>query len=306
MSDLISVIVIDEKDSMFRERCLNAIKRQTYTETETIVITEETCKAVMEACCKAGGEYLFFCSVTSVIQDNTLEELHAMTQKSDGDVLACADIYTKDSGTDYQRYAGDISLYGKLFRKDRLTELRLMTEETDLLWRYEMLLKYMAGDLELVCAPQAIVYETSPQGLEVEEACRDNILERLYEKLAAIAPETEEVGPAAEKRLDIQKKAGLEREEPVTEDRRIKYSYGFYEDQKGRTACLLVKKEYPIEHEVQQEVVCVPVPLEELNGAVLSEYMIQRFAQGSLGLKTIVKAMAAWLKYKLGAGGTHE
>lgn len=302
MSDLISVIVIDEKDSMFRERCLNAIKRQTYTETETIIITEETCKALMEACCKAGGEYLFFCSVTSVIQDNTLEELHAMTQESDGGVLACADIYTKDSGTDYQRYAGDVSLYGKLFRKDRLAELRLLTEETDLLWRYEMLLKYMAGDMEMVYAPQAIVYETLPQGLEMEEACQENILWRLYEKLEAIDPEAEEGSPVSGESPNIQKKAGLEREAPVTDGGCIKYSYGFYEDQKGRTACLLVKKEYLL----QQEAVHVPVPLEEVNGAVLSEYMIQRVAQGSLGLKTIVKAMAAWLKYKLRAGGAHE
>lgn len=297
MRELISVIVIDEEDSKFRERCLNSIKRQTYAETETIVVTEENCRAVMEACRKSRGEYLFFCSVTSIIQDNTLEELYGETHKSSGSVLACAHIYTKDSGMDYQRCAGDISLYGKLFHKSRLLDVQLLTDESDLFWRYEMLLKYMAGTMEMISIPQAIVYETAPQGLEVEEACRENILERFYENLA--------------KESDIQKVAGLEREEPDTEqsDRYIKYSYGFYEDQAGHTAYLLVKKEYPIPtevHEVQQNVVYVPTEPESMNGAVLSEYVIQKFAQGNLGLKTIVKAMAAWLKYKLRAGGAHE
>lgn len=298
MSDLISVIVIDENDSVFRERCLNSIKRQTYTMTETIVISEDNYKSVMEACHEARGEYVFFCSVSSIIQANTLEELYRATLETDGSLLVCADLYTRNSGVDYQHYSGDVALYGKLFRRNELSEIHLTTDESDLLWRYELLLKYMAGTKEMVCARQAIVYETSSQSLEVEEACRENILVRFYENLVMKNP-------------DIQKVAQLEIEEPETEqkDKCIKYSYGFYEDQAGRGGYLLVKKEYPVPpvvYEVQQEVVYVPAEMREWNGAELSEYMIKKFEQGGLGLKTIVKAMAAWLKYKLRAGGQHE
>lgn len=303
MRDLISVIVMDENDSAFRERCLNSVKRQSYTETEAIVVTEEGCLAVMEACHKARGEYLFFCSVTSIIQENTLDELYRETYKAEGNVLACADIYTKDDGVDYQRYAGDISLYGKLFSKSRLSEIQLLTGELGLFWRYELLLKYMEGSIKMVCIPQAAVYETSLQSLEVESVCRENILERFYEKL-----ETE--GLTA-KNSDIRKVAQFEREESETEqkDNCIRYSCSFYENQAGHNAYLLVKKEYPAPQvvcKVQQDAVYMPKETEEMNGAVLSEYVIRKFSQGNLGLKTIIKALTAWLRYKLRAGGAHE
>lgn len=298
MGDLISVVVIDESGSKFRERCLNSVKRQTHTATETIVVSSAGCRPVMEACRTARGEYLFFCSVTSIIQDNTLEELYRAASESDGSLLVCADLYTRDGGEDYRRYDGDTALYGKLFRRDRLAEISLMAEESDLLWRYELLSRYLAGAVRMVCAAQAIVYETSPQGLEVEELCRNHILQRFYDNLTAENP-------------DIRKIARYDLKEPETEqqDKCIRYSCGFYEDREGRNGYLLVRKEYPVPpviHEVQQEVVYVPADPEGWNGALLSEYMIRKFGQGSMGLRTIVKSMAAWLKYKLRAGVHHE
>lgn len=154
----------------------------------------------------------------------------------------------------------------------------------------------------MVYIPQTVIYETSLQSLEAEEVCRENILHRFYERLEAVDSST---------KTNMQKIVQLEREEPDTEEkgRYIKYSYGYYEDRAEHTACLLVKKEYPVlqkVYEVQREAACVPAAAKELNGVELSEYVIQKFLQGNLGLKTIVKAMAAWLKYKLGAGGTHE
>lgn len=298
MGDLISVIVIDEKNSPFRERCLNSLKRQTYEEIETAVITDADSRFVMEACQEAQGEYLFFCSVTSILQENTIEELYKETLQADGNVLMCADIYTRGSGVDYHRYSGDVTLYGKLFRRSILSGIQLAAGERNMLWRWELLVKYMAGAVKMVRVVQAIVYETSLQDLEDEEDCREDILEKFYEILVMGKP-------------DVQESAHLEVEEPETEqkDKCIKYTYGFYEDQEGRSQYLVIRKEYPVPeviHDIQKEVVYVPAESKELTGVELSEYIVRKFGQGNLGLMTIIRAMAAWLRYKLKVGGQHE
>lgn len=42
----------------------------------------------------------------------------------------------------------------------------------------------------------------------------------------------------------------------------------------------------------------VKASVEDINGPVLAEFVVQKYAQGNLGLRTILKSMIAWFKYK--------
>lgn len=140
MEPVVSIIIPEYPDHTYLIRCINSINRQTYRNTEIILVgtylaeelpgaDEYTILAdygtdkgegIRQAISAAAGEYIYFCSMTSVITANTLEEL--MLAEKNENVWTMGNCCIPD-GKNFKRCRNmEISLYGRLYKKQKLME----------------------------------------------------------------------------------------------------------------------------------------------------------------------------------------
>lgn len=149
MDKLISIIIPKQQEQTYLIRCLNAIKRQTYQNYEIILVTEQSEENLQEqynlkiveaegtdkwigmqqAIESACGEYLYFCSMTSVLAPNTLEELINDTMDANkhsmGQVIILEGKNVKHTDTSVV----ELGIYGKLFSKSRIQNEEIKFQE---------------------------------------------------------------------------------------------------------------------------------------------------------------------------------
>lgn len=177
---MVSVIVDACNSHKYLIRNLNSIRRQTYKNTEIIVVAkdnidkplhndvklimaEDFCKGLSKAVEGALGERIYFCTGTCVLTDNVIEEL--LEVSSDSKLCVYTKIYIK-SNTDYELYRGlNASLFGKLVNKDMM--VKVLTDKYDN--QLSLAIAYMRQCDGLISSDSALLYE-SCKDLEVCEA----------------------------------------------------------------------------------------------------------------------------------------
>lgn len=146
---LISIIIPKQQEQTYLIRCLNAIKRQTYQNYEIILITEQCEEKLQEqynlkivetegtdkwigmqqAIESACGEYIYFCSMSSVLAPNTLEEL--LNDTLDADEHSMGQVMILDGKNVKRTDASvvELGIYGKFFLKSRIQEEKIEFQE---------------------------------------------------------------------------------------------------------------------------------------------------------------------------------
>lgn len=136
---MISVIIPKYDDSANIRSCLNSIKRQTFGDIEILVVNDNCdeelinefnliqvskesaeCCGLNEAMAQAKGEYIYFCSASSVLSPNTLSELMNVSS----DCMAYADVYVTHKGN-FVKQEQILSCYGKIFNKSIIDNIGL-------------------------------------------------------------------------------------------------------------------------------------------------------------------------------------
>lgn len=188
MQKKISVIITEHKEHAYLIRCLNSIRRQTYQNIEIILtgtgypkdITQEYPAVVMAENArskeggwknifeKAGGDYIYFCSETSVLAPNVLEDLF---QHIGGNAVCMAARCMVPNGNDFKDCANaEATAYGKILKKELFWE-KLKTSVADGTCRLHELeaavLEYVNLFSGLEYAESAFVYETDESALEL-------------------------------------------------------------------------------------------------------------------------------------------
>lgn len=180
---MVSVVVNVYDSQKYLIRCLNSIMRQTYKDTEIIVVANEElerlpkdaeikvinergsdkCGTFKKAVDMAHGEYIYFCSSDSMMTDNTLDEL----VKISNDSSACP--YTRaytPNGSDYtldrKIYA---SICGKLFCKEKLQRVITENIQKKLHSELEVVIEYLQQCERVVLAEEAMIYESKEKNL---------------------------------------------------------------------------------------------------------------------------------------------
>ncbi len=136
---MISVIIPKYDDSTNIKSCLNSIKRQTFDKIEILVINDncdeelikeynliqvkndsEECCGLNKAIAQAKGNYIYFCSASSVMSPNTLSELMSVSS----DCLAYVDVSIHNKGV-FNTQEQLMSCYGKVFDKKIIDKIGL-------------------------------------------------------------------------------------------------------------------------------------------------------------------------------------
>lgn len=198
---MISVIIPNCVDKTYLVRCLNSIKRQSYKGIEILLITneeideieaaygvkavkvesEEKYAGISEAVKTAAGEYIYFCTTTSVLAPNVLETLVSVEENEFPSATYCLETASK---TFIVCPKPMNTIFGKLFEKELLEKNNVQLDENVVLAEYFFNMDYCKGDKELIFEEDAYVYETDRSVLnqdyeEVEEAEIKKLLENL-------------------------------------------------------------------------------------------------------------------------------
>ena len=149
MDKLISIIIPKQQEQIYLIRCLNAIKRQTYQNYEIILVAEQWeenlserynlqivkseeeskwsgMKQAIESAC---GEYIYFCSMSSVLAPNTLEELINDTLDADKHSMGQVMILEGKNVKHADVSVVELGIYGKLFSKSRIQNEEIKFQE---------------------------------------------------------------------------------------------------------------------------------------------------------------------------------
>lgn len=180
MEKLISVIIPDEKERMYLIRCLNSICRQTYKNFEILFIGNELSKELIQryeikmigvkgnqnigecfnvAMQQAKGNYLFFCSMTSVLASNVLEELIKHVENTE----VCVRVnYMFPIGVNYESCdKSEASIYGKLFDKRTIIANNLYFADGKSCIRERFVLSYLHFYQRSCMDERVFIYETN-------------------------------------------------------------------------------------------------------------------------------------------------
>lgn len=148
---LISIIIPKQQEQTYLVRCLNAIKRQTYQNYEIILVTEQ-CEEILQeydydklqvvkaegeskwsgmqqAIESAHGEYLYFCSVSSVLAPNVLEELLKNEWNVEKHSMGQFLILQEKNVTHADPSTAELGIYGKLFLNSRVQSEKIVFQE---------------------------------------------------------------------------------------------------------------------------------------------------------------------------------
>lgn len=321
MDLLVSVIVPYCEDRKYLFRCLNAIKRQTYQNVEILMIGDKQQDAIgseynvnivetdertlyggiNKAVESARGEYIFFCSLSSILADNVLEELHKAISEKNAD-LSCGSICVQ-VGFDYEEYPEKLSIYGKLYKKSILCDIAL--NETSAYCEYEFVAKYLMKCQNIWENKNALIYETNrsivdkhdSHGFEME------VWKRIF---GLIGTDFILECGGAEKNNKVD--CNIQDE---NEQKQIEYDLSYVKEDNHQTFLFLSKAEWAKREELVQEDAlkaervteinkqkCIEEAMEQMTGDMLVNYVLCKYQNGKLGLKTIIKSLIAWIKYK--------
>ena len=182
---MVSVIVDACNSHKFLVRSLNSIRRQTYKDIEIIVVAKENienllqndtklvtaqsfCEGLKKAVESTSGQKIYFCSSTSVITENVIADLNALTEEN-SDALQCT--YTKafiKNQNDYAPYMGNnVSLYGKL--TDKVVLMKALSDKYNS--QADIVVSYMKQCKGVVTVDGAALYESCTES----ELC-ENVL----------------------------------------------------------------------------------------------------------------------------------
>mgnify|MGYP002511483004 CR=1 FL=1 len=213
MEELISVIIPDEINCKYLVRCLNSICRQTYKNFEILFIGNELSEELIQryeikliggkgnqntgerfntAIWQARGRYLLFCSMTSVLASNVLEELI----KHAGNTEACVRAnYMLLDGENYESCEkAEISIYGKLFDKQTIDTNKIYFADGNIYMRERFVLTYLHFYQRSCVDEKIYIYETNKkifdenqrEGMDEKELCdiiqlvKNSVLEKKY------------------------------------------------------------------------------------------------------------------------------
>ena len=148
---LISIIIPKQQEQTYLVRCLNAIKRQTYQNYEIILVAEQYEEILQEhdydklrivkaegdgkwygmqrAIESARGEYLYFCSMSSVLAPNALEELLKNEWDAEKHFMGQFLILQGKSVTHADTSTTELGIYGKLFLNSRVQSEKIVFQE---------------------------------------------------------------------------------------------------------------------------------------------------------------------------------
>lgn len=294
MEKKISVIIPQNEDHTYLIRCLNSICRQTCKNIEIVLTGADYPKEVIEKypavtrmenagntkeewlsiINKANGDSIYFCSETSVLAPNVLADL--LVHAEDGEAYMTAQCVLLEGENLSNCVKAEASIYGKMLKKEILLEL-LATNEIDGIYALEWaVLEYLNRFQRLECDEQVFVYETNSQVFEthppvfLEEEAQKKWLEKIkvysvetrnafIESWILAAIQEEQIEQLLQQNMEVIAAKEVRAEDTVA-----------------------VVKNYET----------------ELEGPVLAEYVIAKYQQGGLGLKTIWKSFVAWVKYK--------
>ncbi len=172
---MISVIIPKYEDNLYLIRCLNAIKRQTYTDVEILVVdgeceqdiidkynlklveTEEDdeCGGLNRAIAQSEGEYIYFCNVSTVLAPNALSLL--LSENSEMCTFANVQVM---AGKNFKEGNMLLSCCDKLFDKARLEQYGIYFEGNNVFSESFFVIKYICSFEETRKSEDAYIYCT--------------------------------------------------------------------------------------------------------------------------------------------------
>lgn len=211
MEKKISVIIPQNEEHTYLIRCLNSICRQTYQNVEIVLTgadypkeltekyptvlkmeypddTKENWRRILE---KLEGDYIYFCSETSVLAPNVLADL--LVHADDSEAYMTAQCMLSE-GADFSNCVkAEASVYGKMLKKEILLEF-LGTKEIDGIYALEWaVLEYLNRFQRLECDEQVFVYETNRQVFETHPpvVLEEEAQKKWLEKIKVYSAETQ-------------------------------------------------------------------------------------------------------------------
>jgi glycosyltransferase involved in cell wall biosynthesis len=179
---MISVVIPDCQDGLYLIRCVNSIKRQTYTDIEIIAVWNENSdikkidgvtnlvremensETIKSICAIAKGEWIFFTSYFTVLSPNSLKEL--FYQSNDKVITIINEVNTNSNRDDYDCvYLHCLS--GKLLKKNLL--IKEIPPEDDYYLDYEIWERYKANFKEVNLSENAYCYYSISDDLELKK-----------------------------------------------------------------------------------------------------------------------------------------
>lgn len=169
MKPEISIIIPDSANTTYLARCLNSIKRQTISDYEIIISSEEQALPVPEtyhdiSICSGGlkeaadsakGDYVFFLSITSLLTENVLEDLLVKT-KENPDSCFCACLLGKGNNVFTYAKGAVFSIYGTLFEKAGFAKAAESGAGLS------AVAEYLGSFKKVILDEDALIYETDP------------------------------------------------------------------------------------------------------------------------------------------------
>lgn len=293
MNPLVSIIIPESDNNTYLVRCLNSIARQTWPEIEVLLIEQANKKISFQKDCtglidslslrisdslksaleNAAGEYVFCCSRTSYMTPNTINELieNLCHTENDENTIAAASIYAPDD-INYRRYEfGELSSYGKLIKTDLVNRCRESVHIKSQSPDSESIFLAAISAKQVMFFREAQVYESDEQVLKKELTCfvgNHDVSAILYQASSNCII----------KILDywMQKTNDLELANTKLNAEKKELEKGFFASGNYKT--------YASDS--------------ELTGITLAEHIVQCFADGKLGAKTILCSFFAWIRFK--------
>lgn len=181
----ISIIIPDSRDGLYINRCLNALDSQTFHDFEIIRTDEdripEFWKRVDAAIDMAAGEYIFFCSVSSVLGRNVLEHLYKSAEKGKCEICQ---IMVKD-GNGYAFLQESVfSIYGKLYEKSFICDNKMNLKGRGLWEVVDFNIQYFAHCEKVRLGRETYLYETQKDAIFAE--CNDQVPIRYINEILSL------------------------------------------------------------------------------------------------------------------------
>ena len=176
MKTIISIIIPEFQDEQYFIRCLNSIEKQTFKDYEIIILNNICKKEIIQqynlkllnnsdmdvlgkinsAIKKAKGDYIFFCSGTSVLANDVLERL--LSSIIAKNILVAANILTLQENSIEPR-PQMMMLYGKLLQKSIILRTELIIKIEGFLEEVQFILNYTEVVERIELIEDAYIYE---------------------------------------------------------------------------------------------------------------------------------------------------
>ncbi|MGN1155071.1 MAG: glycosyltransferase family A protein [Agathobacter sp.] len=177
---MISIIVLNNQDETYLIRCLNSIMRQTYKDFEIILISGEKHEELKEkypiktlqvkatskyegindALKMVSGEFLYFCSITSVLSPTALKELYISTIENPKS-LVWASNYIQNGLKYLPAPNMEMSWNGKLFYSRDFIDVVPFYQGTKSFGEFLVILGYLKKYPYFCFAPNVYIYENN-------------------------------------------------------------------------------------------------------------------------------------------------